>query len=57
MKLFGLFTKKKSLPAKKPHKILKRIFAGLVIGGAIGAIIGKRTIDKAVEAQEDDIEM
>lgn len=56
MKLFPWFNKKEVV-SKKPHKVLKRVFAGLVIGGAIGSIIGKRVIDRVRSEQKDDIEM
>jgi hypothetical protein len=57
MKFFRIFRKKEENLPLKPHKVLKRVFAGMVIGGAIGAIIGKRTIEKARESQPDEIEM
>lgn len=58
MKLFPWFKKETTkAEIKKPHKILKRVLAGLVIGGAIGSIVGKRVIDRVRSDQDDDIEM
>lgn len=36
----------------KPHRIMKRVIVGLIIGGAIGSIIGKKMTDEERERDE-----
>jgi len=46
------FTKKK---AKNNH-VAKRVIAGLIIGGAIGSIVGKKLMDDHKKAEDADEE-
>ena len=39
----------------KPHKIMKKVIVGLIIGGAIGSIIGKKMMDDE-QVREDERE-
>jgi hypothetical protein len=40
--------------AQKPHKIPKKVIAGMVIGGAIASIVGKKLLDKHHDPDNDD---
>ncbi|MDA0376397.1 MAG: hypothetical protein O3A80_03760 [bacterium] len=38
----------------KSAKLAKRLITGLIIGGAIGSVVGKKLLDKHEEELEDD---
>lgn len=42
-------------PVRKPHRFLRRLIAGLIIGGAIASILGRkhREHTKEEEAKEE----
>lgn len=45
--------KKKQIP--KPGRIAKQVVAGVIIGGAIGSIVGKKLMEQhGVEEDKDD---
>lgn len=46
-------------PIRKPKtaradKVVKRLVTGLIIGGAIGSVVGKRLLDKHEEELSDE---
>lgn len=47
------FKKKK---AKEENHIAKRVIAGLIIGGAIGSIVGKKLMDEQKRLEDEDEE-
>ena len=44
---------RRRLPTK-PHKLPKKMIAGMIIGGAIASIIGKKLLDKQHEERGTD---
>ena len=40
---------------QRPSSMLRRMVAGLIIGGAVGSIIGRKLIEKAHRDHHDDI--
>ena len=38
----------------KPHKIPKKVIAGLIIGSAIASIVGKKLVDKHRTSEDDE---
>ena len=47
------FRRRRSEDADRSH-IARKIVVGLVIGGAISSIIGKKLLDKAKESKEEE---
>ncbi len=47
--IFSFFRRK----PKKPHAVLKQVVAGVIIGGAIGSIIGKAAIELDKKKHEE----
>jgi Na+/glutamate symporter len=45
--------KKKKKASKESH-IAKRVIAGLIIGGAIGSIVGKKLMDEHRQANDEE---
>jgi hypothetical protein len=37
----------------EPHKIPKKLIAGMIIGGAIAGVVGKKIIDSQKEKNDD----
>ena len=38
-------------PVRKPHRFVRRLIAGLIIGGAIASIIGRKHRENAEEEE------
>lgn len=41
-------------PARKPHRFVRRLIAGLIIGGAIASIIGRKHREHAQEEEGEE---
>lgn len=37
----------------KPHRIIRRVVVGLIIGGAIGSIVGKKLMDEHRKEEDE----
>lgn len=57
-KIIEMWPFKRPKPEQKKLKIVKRVVAGLIIGGAIGSVVGRNMLEKHEEevGEEEELE-